>query len=241
MDCNCNNTVDTIEDFDIVEGNVNSSFNIFLGKRRSGKSFLCEYFINQLQDEGLCDMVFVFSDTGAGFESVDKDNKFNDISILNNIVENFRKMNKYNSVVSQKEKIKLKVWVVIDDMAVKLKSKEFNILEELSVNGRHVAYDPLSLSFCILSQSLTKISRCCRLNCDRIFLNSIASSHERDMVLDENFYLIKSDREGKKQGRQLFHDLVSSAPFQFIVIENHKQNITEYKDYLKKYKAVVKK
>ena len=234
------NVLSSIQDFNIVEGYVNSSFNIFLGKRRSGKSFLCEYFINQLQQNGLCDMVFVFSDTGAGFESVEKENKFNDITVLNNIVENFKKMNKYNSVVSQKEKIKLKVWIVIDDMAVKLKSREFNILEELSVNGRHVAYDPLSLSFCILSQSLTKISRCCRLNCDRIFLNSVASCHERDLVLDENFYLIKSDRQGKQEGRQLYHDLVSSAPFQFIVIENHKQNITEYKDYLKKFKAIKK-
>ena len=229
--------VDTIKDFDILADHVNSSYNIFLGKRRSGKSYLCEYYINQLQKNDLCDIVFVFSDTGAGFESVDKENKFNDITVLNNIVDNFRHMNKYNKVVSAKEQIKLKAVIVIDDMAVKLKSKEFNILEEMAVNGRHSAYAPLSLSFCILSQSLTKISRVCRLNCGRMFLNSIASCCERDMVLDENFYIIKSDRQGKSEGRQLYHDLVAYSDYQFIVIENHKQNITEYSDYLKKIKA----
>lgn len=230
--------IETIKDFDISEDHINSSYNIFLGKRRSGKSYLCEYYINELRKNDLCDIVFIFSDTQAGFDTVDNENKFNDISILNNIIDNFKYMNKYNKVVSQKEKIKLKCIIVLDDLAIKLKNKEYNILEEMACNGRHSAYYPLSLSFCILSQSLTKISRVCRLNCDRIFLNSIASCCERDMVLDENFYIIKSDRQGKQEGRKLYHDLVSYAPYQFIVIENHKQNIINYSDYIKKFKAI---
>ena len=127
--------------------------------------------------------------------------------------------------------------IVIDDMAIKLKSKQFNILENLAVNGRHFAYAPLSLHFCILSQSLTKIPRVVRLNSDMIFLNAIASSQEKEMVMDENFYLISSDIRGKRTGRKLYEKLVQEKDYQFIVIENYKQNIKNYKDYIKKYRA----
>jgi len=231
--------MDLIQKFNIVDDYINSSFNILLGKRRSGKSFLCEYYIKQLQKNDLSDIVFLFSSTDAGFDDIERECRFTDISVLNNIIDNVKKINKYNSVVSDKEKIKLKIIVIIDDFAIQLKSRQFNMLEELAVAGRHAAYDPLSLSFFILSQSLTKISRVVRLNCDRIFLNSVASCNERDMLLDENMYLIKSDREGKSEGRQLYHDLVMSEPFQFIVIENHKQNITKYSDYIKTFRAEV--
>ena len=44
-----NEIVKTIKNFD-VEELPNSSFNIFLGKRRSGKSVLCEYLIKQMID-----------------------------------------------------------------------------------------------------------------------------------------------------------------------------------------------
>jgi len=130
--------------------------------------------------------------------------------------------------------------IIIDDMAIKLKTKEFNILENLAVNGRHLAYKPLSLHFCILSQSLTKIPRVVRLNCDQIFLNMIASSREKEMVMDENFYLIASDMAGKRLGRKLYEDLVMEKDYQFIVIENYKQNVRTYADYIKKYRAVLK-
>lgn len=229
--------MDSIVNFDVVEDYVNSSFNIMLGKRRSGKSYLCEYYLDQLKKNDLADITFLFSMTDAGFDNIPRDCRFKDIEPLHDILANMRKINKYNSIVSTKEKIKLKVVIVLDDCAVKLKSKEFNILEELSVNGRHSAYDPLSLSFFVLSQSLTKISRVVRLNADRIFLNAIASSQELQMVLDENFFLLKSDRQGKQEGRELYHSLVVKEAFQFIVIENHRQNVSEYSDYIKLFKA----
>jgi hypothetical protein len=148
-------------------------------------------------------------------------------------------MNQLNKIEKTRDKIKLNVMVIIDDCAIKLKSKEFNILEELAVNGRHAAYEPLSLHFCILCQSLTKIPRVVRLNSDMIFLNAIASAAERGMVLDENFYLIRSDIQGKRVGRSLYERLVQSEDYQFIVIENYKQNIKTYNDYIKTYKAIL--
>jgi hypothetical protein len=89
----------------------------------------------------------------------------------------------------------------------------------------------------ILCQSLTKIPRVVRLNADNIFLNSIASSAERDMIMDENMYQLASDVKGKREAKQLYHDIVSSAPFVFLCIECHRQNVTKYSDYLKKYIA----
>ena len=228
-----------INNFNVSE-TPNSSFNIFLGKRRSGKSVLAEYFYEQLVKEKKIDIGFLFSETMAGFESIEPDNKFNDIKTLMNIIENFKKMNQYNKCVTSRDQIKLNVLVILDDLAIKLKTKEFNILEELSVNGRHLAYKPLSLHFCILSQSLTKIPRVVRLNADMIFLNMIASAKEREMIMDENLYLIATDMNGKREARKLYEDLVMEKDYQFIVIENYKQNIRTYGDYIKKFRAVLK-
>ena len=115
--------------------------------------------------------------------------------------------------------------IVIDDCAVKLKTKDFNILEELATNGRHYAYPPLSMSFCILCQSLTKIPRVCRLNCDMIFLNAIGSSKEKELIFDENLYVIDNSADGKKKARSVYDEVILTEPYQFMVIENYKQNV----------------
>jgi hypothetical protein len=57
----------------------------------------------------------------------------------------------------------------------------------------------------ILSQSLTKISRVCRLNVDNIFLNTIPSKIELEMLLSENFYILDSSRSACARARMLYH------------------------------------
>jgi len=221
-----------------VEDLPSSSFNIFLGKRRSGKSVLCEYMIQEMIDNKMLDMVFLFSKTDAGFKIIgDKNNRFDNIEPLHDLIDNYRKINEYNKVVSKRKKISIRTAVIIDDFSIELKSKTMNILEDLAVRGRHLSYDPLSLHFFILCQSLTKVPRTCRLNCDTIFLNAIASMIELNMILDENFFILSSSREGKREGRQLYEDLVKKEDFTFIGILNYKQNIKEYADYLRTYKA----
>jgi len=232
--------INKIQNLDI-EDLPSSFFSVFLGRRRSGKSVLAEYLVKQLIDKGEVDFVFLFSMTDAGFEFIKNDFRYRDIEQLYNLLEKYKLMNNYNKLVSERSKIKLKSIVIIDDMAIKLKSKEFNILEELAVNGRHSAYKPLGLSFLILSQSLTKIPRVVRLNTDIIFLNAISSEHERAMVLDENFYIVNGSRAGKNEGRDLYQKLVTSEDFMFIAICNYKQNCSEYCDYIFKYKAILDK
>jgi len=151
-------------------------------------------------------------------------------------------MNEYNKIVERKsDKIKLSTAIIIDDFAVELKSKGFNILETLAVLGRHYSYDPLNLHFFILSQSLTKVPRVVRLNVDLMFFNAIASMKELEMILEENFYVVSSSRDGKKEGRELYEQLVKAKDFQFIGILNYKQNCRTHSDYIRVYTADIKK
>ena len=72
-----------------------------------------------------------------------------------------------------------------------------------------------------------------------IFFNNLSSQRELEIVLDENMYIVDSSREGKREARKLYNDLVKSKDYAFIVIENYKQNIRDYKDYIKIYVASV--
>ena len=233
--------MDTIEKFNIDDLPV-SSVNLFLVKRRSGKSVLCEYLIYEMIQNKLVDCVFLFSKTQAGFNIIkDKECRLENIEKLDNILHWYKMWNEYNTIVNERRKISIKTVVIIDDFAIDLKNKDFNILEEIATNGRHFARAPLSLSFCILCQSLTKIPRVVRLNCDNIFLNAIASEKERALILDENMYIVDGSRQGKNEGRDLYQNLVTSTDYQFVCIENWRQNIKAYKDYVKTYKADVSK
>ncbi len=53
--------------------------------------------------------------------------------------------------------------------------------------------------------------------------------------MKENFFLLSSDREGKKKARNLYNSLITSEPYLFIICENFRSNIRNYSDYIKKY------
>jgi len=230
--------MDTITKFD-VKCMPSSSFNIFLARRRSGKTVLVEYMLKQMIDANMLDLIFIFSPTDSGFNTVvkDKDFRFDTIEPLMDIINNYKLMNEYNKLVSKNKKIKLRTAIVIDDFAIELKNKKFNILSDLSVRGRHYSLEPLSLHFFILSQSLTKIERVVRLNCDTIFFNSISSMKELELILDEYLYIINSSRDGKREARQLYESLVQAEDFNFIGILNFRQNCNKYSDFITTYKA----
>jgi len=223
-----------------VEKLPTSSFNLVCAKRRSGKSVLIEYMIKEMVKAKMLDLVFLFSPTDAGFDIIDKDSRFKSIDTLMTLINNYKGLNDYNKKQKKnRDKIRIRTAIVIDDFAVELKSKNFNILETLAVLGRHYSYDPLSLHFFILSQSLTKIPRVVRLNSDIIMFNAIASAVELDLLLMENFYLIDGTRDGRKQGRQLYNELVVQEDYIFVVVDNSKQNCRCYSDYIYKYKAIL--
>jgi len=68
----------------------------------------------------------------------------------------------------------------------------------------------------------------------------IASAKEKEMIFDENLYLIATNMNDKREARKLYENLVTEKDYQFIVIENYKQNIRTYADYIKKFRAVLK-
>ena len=221
-----------------IEDTPNSSFSLWLGKRRTGKSTACAYFCEQLRDNKMIDIAFLFSPTDAGFDFIKPEYRFTDIEALPKIVKNMQHINEYNKCAPKRDQIKARILIIIDDHAVSLKDKNsFGILESLSTCGRHYAYAPCSMHICVLCQSLTKVPRVVRLNCDLIFSAQQSSRQETQYILDENFFTLDSSREGMRKGRALWNEILVSAPFVFCVIENFRQNIKEYGDYIKTYVA----
>jgi hypothetical protein len=227
-----------MEEYNITEFDpsklVTSSYNLVLGRRRSGKTYLVENIIKKMKDSGDITDTYLFSGSGAGFDSI---SKRYEIETLNRMVTNMRLINEYNKIALDEDKIIFRICIVIDDCGLKLKSRDFKIIESLAVNGRHISYEPCCCHVFVLSQSLTLISRCCRLNTDYIYINQIASAVERDLILDENFYIVDSSIAGKKKGRLLYENIIRSCPYCFVVIENCSQNIRQYSDYIKRYVA----
>ena len=222
-----------------IEDLPSSSFNILLAKRRSGKSYLTEYIIEKMKDNNMLDVAILFSGTGAGFERVCPEHcRFNDIEMLDVILKNYKTMNEYNKIQEKKKlKFTIKTAIIIDDLAIDLKSKKFSILEKLAVNGRHAAYPPLSLHIFVLSQSLTKSPRVVRLNCDCMIMNQVSSSNELKLVADENLYLTSHDLDSKREAMRYYEKIVEQQ-YSFCVIELFRNHIVGLPDYIKKLRAI---
>jgi len=217
---------------------VNSHFTIVCAKRRGGKSTIVKDMINKQFEAGKLDCAFLFTGTDAGFENIKKPFRYgaNEINKLDDIIENYQVMNDFNKISDPPNKFKIKSLVVLDDLAMQYKNKEFSEkLANLSVRGRHYSYKPLSLSFIIITQKINLIPLVCRTNADYIIFNNISSMTELDTVMNENFFLNDSSREGKKRARNLYNGLMTSEPYLFCVCENHRTNIKNYNDYIKKY------
>ena len=211
----------------------NSSFNIVLAKRRGGKSTIVSHIIKKLYAKKKLDCAILFSGTGVGFPEIKKSCRFSEIDKLHEIVDRYKAMAEYNQISEPASRFKLRTVVVLDDLLLSLKSKDFKVIESLAVNGRHAAPAPLSLTFFVLAQSLTSIPRLVRNNTDNIIMNNISSMKERDIVMDENLYLLCSCMQDKRDARKLYTDLMQMRDYSFLVIENYKMNAKRYSDYLK--------
>lgn len=217
--------------------NPSSSFNLIVGKRNSGKSVIAEYFVKELLENQSIQNAYLFSKTDASFDIIKKDNRFETIEPLEMIINNYRVMNEFNKCCNNKDKFKIRSVIILDDFGSDMKSKEFKVIEEMSILGRHISYEPLSLIWVILSQVITMIPRSIRVNTSQIFFSKISSRTERDIILNEFFYIADGSREGRKKANDLYNELVTNTNYGFIVIENYRQNVTDYKDYIKTYRA----
>ena len=188
--------------FDPVRDLPDSFICGIIASRRSGKTFLINNIIQQFQkSKRKFTHVFLISSTGAGFEGIPDSYRFDNMSALDYIIDNQVKIKTFNEDQKKKENMyPSRVCVVIDDMAAGNGLKNHSI-ESMAIKGRHYGENDFGLkgngiNIFILSQSLTKISRATRLNLDAFMLNNIASLKERDMVLDESFY-VDTSRKAK--------------------------------------------
>jgi hypothetical protein len=222
---------------------VSSYVMLVAAKRRGGKSTIIGDFINKQFEAGKLDVAILFTGTGADFDMIKKPFRYSaeEIDKLDDIVENYQVMNEFNKIADPPNKFTVKTVVILDDLALQYKSKDFSEkLCNLSVRGRHYSYKPLSLSFIIITQKICCIPTVCRCNADYIMFNNISSMTELDTIMNENFFLMDSSREGKKKARNLYNGLVTSEPYLFVVCENFRSNVRNYSEYIKKYVVKMK-
>jgi hypothetical protein len=213
-----------------------------VGSRRAGKSFTVNWLLQQFQrTKRRFTHIFLISPTDAGFEGIPRRFRFKDIDKVHHIVRQQRHIKKHNQKMAEaRDRVKSRVCVVIDDCAHQtgpesLRSSQ--ILEEMALTGRHVGHpaDPEpgnGISFFVLTQSLTRISRAVRLNQDCFIFNAIASCKERELVQEEGFFL-STTRQAKRHARNLFESLVRSKDYRFICLANYIQNKKTHEDYIR--------
>jgi len=221
-----------------------SFFIVYTASRRSGKTTNAEHLINQFQKDPKrrFDVVFLFSLTGTGFEGIPEGFRYDTLEPIDGIIEKQKEINEYNLNARRKaDKVRSHVLCVIDDFATSKHLRNNDTLEMLAMNGRHIIKNHGSLSIILMTQSLTAVSRKIRLNCDCMLMNAISSAKELEMILDEYFYVLDSSRQGKAQTKKMYHELVSSKDYIFIVVENWRSNKRKLEDYIKTSIAQIEK
>lgn len=233
--------VEDFKTFDPVEQLPDSFYVNIVASRRSGKGVLTEWMLNKFQKDKKkkFDAVFLVSPTGdKNFMGIPPPYKFTDLKILHYIMSKQREIKDYNAQITkdyEKNHIRSRVCVVIDDMAFSGDLHSSKVMNELAMNGRHIS-NPVNregncLSVIVLSQQINKISPAQRRNNDYIFFNSLSSSLEAEMILSECFFVLDTSRRGKQLARELYHDLSTSKDYRFIGVGNciqNKRNLTDY-------------
>ena len=226
-----------------------SFFISVIASRRSGKSFLVNWALQQFQQsKRRFSTIFLISPTDSGFEGIPKKYRFKDLSQVQAIVNQQREVMRHNKKVKYaRDRVISRVCVVIDDCACSAVEnlRQSQVLEEMAMNGRHIGH-PLDtepgngVSFFVLSQSLTRISRAVRLNLDCFIFNNLSSCKEAEMILDECFFL-NTRRDAKREARDKYEALVTSKDYRFICVENFVQNTRQHEDYIKLIDATEEK
>ena len=225
-----------------------SFFISIIGSRRSGKSFLVKYLLQLFQkSKRAFTHIFLISPTDSGFEGIPRKFRFTDLDNIHHIIRLQKRIKKHNKKQNAKrDMVKSRVCIVIDDCACmsgpdSLRSSQ--VLEEMALNGRHLGNDGMDgngVSFFVLSQSLTRINRAIRLNQDVFIFNNIASAKERELIMDECFF-INTRRDAKRRARDLYETLAKSRDYRFIAVCNYVQNKRAHQDFISVIDAVQKK
>lgn len=211
--------------------------------RRAGKSTIIEYMIHEYMQKHTVDSVFLISKSGTGFKNIPSDYRFNDIAILDDIINMQLQVRKHNEKCDKKDRVHSRVIVIIDDFIDKLNNdvKRSNTITKFSTLGRHLAgkVDKKmgnGLMLILISQSFCAIPPTIRQNCDFTLCTSLANRIERKKIVDEYFTLYSS-RFGLDEAYNVFDVATRSEEYLFCVINGTASNKFSYDDYIFTYKA----
>ena len=215
---------------------------LVVGKRRSGKSVLCDFLIHRLKTKHNFTDMYLFSTTANVqddiFQCFPKNNRYNFLNEgkLQEIYDNgIREHERWNQ---NKESAKPNTLVVIDDMISGIGSSKgslwsSDIVNKLAVSGRHSF-----TSVFLLTQNMTSVSPVFRKNLDALFYYRSLNKKDRDVIADE-YLTYNDDRECRKDGLQMMSD-VTSDQYQAMAIDNVKaQYASCYSDYVSRLKAKI--
>jgi hypothetical protein len=213
---------------------------ICCASRRSGKGVMTNHLIQQIQkSNNKFTHIFLVSKTDAGYEGIPSGYRYDSLDIIDKIVSKQKAIKEHNK--TNKDKIDSKILIVVDDMADSNDLRVSATLNNLFLNGRHISGGTNTLSIILTTQSLTAINKKIRLNTDLIAFNSLSSRNESALVMDECFFVLGTSRSDINYARDIYHKLVSSKEYRFIMVSNFTPNKRKLSDYISTYDAKINK
>ena len=220
-----------------------------VGSRRSGKSTVAESLLIQMKSS--FDVVFLFSSTLAGFDSIPNSYKFNSMEPMREIISRQQGLVEYNHEVDRRRKrygtkepyAVSRVCCVFDDMLATGDLKN-QLLNNCFLNGRHMhrgdPCDKNHMCFMVLSQTVMGIPKSMRLNSCVVLSSRIPSKVCRQAFVEQNM-IVNSMRGGVSEAFAVYDQVTTDGDFAFIALLNYKSNKRTYEDFVRGYHATVPK
>lgn len=227
--------------FDPVKDTPKSALIFIQGARRQGKTETVLSMLRAWKAAKRFTHYFVYSQTGQGYsEYIPQSYHFENLDTLPDVLNRQQDVADYNKDVKDKrDMIKSSLCIILDDMVGDTRELRTGdsgrLINKIAVNGRHVvAGDPNQKNevvFIIIAQRATLLPPSVRANADLTFSSKHPNQFERERLVLENLTL-KSGRDGKKEGYEVFDRVVSSKPYRFIVLANHVANRRHFEDFV---------
>ena len=211
---------------------------LIIGKRRSGKTFVTEYLVEQLYRKHKFTSIYLFSSTSnvqTNFKFIPDDNKY-DFLNEGKLQEIYQKGLKDHQEHNELGKPETNTCVIIDDMISSVGSNKgslwsSDIVNKMAISGRH-SYT----SIFILTQNSTSVNPMFRKNLDALITFRSLNTKERNLIVEE-FLCFSDDRDCKKKGQKMYEDITGTR-YEAMVIDNYKaQYAKTYTDYVFKLLA----
>jgi len=208
---------------------------ILCSQRGGGKSFLLNSLMKKLDKKFKYSHIFAFSQTdkftGQMSNFVPNDYIFNDLNILNEIIDT---RNNSKTPIEKRSNI----CIILNDISGLRENNKFNNkskgiknsgnLEKLFSLGRH----NLRATIIVLVQSLLMISPLVRLNTDITFFWTSKNSLVRKKIKEEYLGLVS-----KKEADEIYNNVFNGTPYICFVVNSWIQGTTKLNQFVFKFLA----